>query len=56
MQLMCCSLASGGVQDGAFLGSVELRRREIADERVNNSVQSVDLSSGPIISLSQLMN
>ena len=35
---------AGGVQDGAFLGSVEVRRRFVSATDVRNVIQSVDLT------------
>jgi polysaccharide export outer membrane protein len=35
---------AGGVQDGAFLGSVEVRRRNISNNDVRSIIESVDLS------------
>ena len=36
---------AGGVRDGAFLGSVEVRRRYVVDDDVRNVIESVDLTS-----------
>ena len=35
---------AGGVQDGAFLGSVEVRRRYVSEDSVLSVIESVDLS------------
>ena len=39
---------AGGVKDGAFLGSVEVRRRFVSDNDVRNIIESVNLSDSGI--------
>ena len=36
---------AGGVKDGAFLGSVEVRRRYVQENVVRNTIETIDLAN-----------